>query len=62
MSEDLAENDSAETEACRREADIRDLLLRYLEPLTKRAVEDVAWLLGVSRAPLYRDGMACAAT
>jgi len=41
-------------EACCREAAIRDLLNRYPKRLKVRAVDDVAWELGVSRATLYR--------
>jgi hypothetical protein len=53
MSDDPAENDPAWAEACRREAVIRDLLQRYPGRMTKRAVEDVAWELGLSRTTLY---------
>jgi len=53
MSDDFAENDPAWKEACRREAAIRDLLQRYPKRLTKKAVEDVAWELGLSRTTLY---------
>lgn len=41
-------------ETCRREAAIRDLLNRYPKRLKGRAVDHVAWELGVSRATLYR--------
>ena len=53
MSDDLAENDPAWTEACRREEAIRDLLRRHPGRMTKSAVEDVAWELGLSRTTLY---------
>jgi putative transposase len=54
MSDDVAEDDPAWIEACRREEAIRDLLLRHPDRPKKRAVEDVAWELGLSRATLYR--------
>jgi len=54
MSDDIAENDPAWAEACRREEAIRDLLRRYPNRLPVRAVEDVAWELGLSRATAYR--------
>ncbi|MBV8093016.1 MAG: helix-turn-helix domain-containing protein [Acetobacteraceae bacterium] len=54
MSDNLAEKDPAWMEACRREAAIRDLLRRYPDRLTKRAVEDAASELGLSRSTLYR--------
>lgn len=41
-------------EACRREEAIRDLLRRYPNSLTRAAVDDAAWELGLSRASLYR--------
>jgi len=41
-------------EACRREAAIRDLLVRYPKRLRISMVEAVAQELGVSRATLYR--------
>ena len=53
MSDASAENDPAWAEACRREAVIRDLLQRYPSRMTKRAVEDVAWELGLSRTTMY---------
>src|SRR5271165_5454600 len=53
MSDDPAEKDPAWMEACRREEAIRDLLRRYPRRMTKRAVEDVAWELGLSRTTLY---------
>jgi len=54
MSDDVAENDPAWAEACRREEAIRDLLRRYPDRLTVRAVEDLASDLGLSRATTYR--------
>jgi hypothetical protein len=39
VSADFAENDVPWTEACRREEAIRDLLRRYPDRMTKRAVE-----------------------
>src|SRR5271166_3788548 len=54
MSDDVAEDDPAWIEACRREEAIRDLLLRHPDRPKKRAVADVAWELGLSRATLYR--------
>ena len=54
MSVDVAGDDPTWTEACRREEVIRDLLRRYPERLTVKAVEDVAWELGLSRATTYR--------
>ena len=54
MSDDVAEEDPAWTEACRREEAIRSLLLRHPDRLKRQAVEDVAWELGLSRATLYR--------
>ncbi len=48
MSDDVAENDLAWVEACRREEAIRDLLRRYPNRLTVSAVEDVAWELGLT--------------
>ena len=54
MSVDVAEDDPTWKEACRREEVIRDLLRRHPERLTVRAVEDVAWELGLSRATTYR--------
>jgi len=60
MSDDVAENDPAWVEACRREEAIRDLLRRYPDRLTVRAVEDLAYwvekLLGAA-APLHRAGI-----
>jgi putative transposase len=53
MSEDFAQDDPAWTEACRREEAIRELLRRYPERMTRSAVEDVAWELGLSRTILY---------
>ena len=53
MSDAPAENDPVWTEACRREEAIRDLLRRYPGRMTKSAVEDVAWDLGLSRTTLY---------
>jgi putative transposase len=50
MSNDVAEDDTAWMEACRREEAIRELLRRYPDRLTVRAVEDVASELGLSRA------------
>jgi putative transposase len=54
MPDDVAEDDPAWIEACRREEAIRDLLRRHPDRLKNRAVEDVAWELGLSRATLYR--------
>jgi putative transposase len=54
MSDNVAENDPAWAKACRREEAIRDLLRRYPDRLTVRAVEDVARELGLSRATTYR--------
>jgi putative transposase len=54
MSDEVAEDDPAWLEACRREEAIRTLLLRYPDRLNRRAVEDVAWELRLSRATLYR--------
>ncbi len=54
MSVDVAGDDPTWTEACRREEVIRDLLRRYPERLTVKAVEDVAWELGLSRATTHR--------
>jgi putative transposase len=54
MSDGVAEDDLAWTEACRREEAIRSLLLRHPDRLQRQAVEDVAWELGLSRATLYR--------
>jgi putative transposase len=54
MSDDVAEDDPTWKEACRREEVIRNLLRRHPERLTVRAVEDVAWELGLSRATTYR--------
>ena len=54
MSDDGAEDDLAWNEACRREEAIRELLRRHPKRLTVRAVEDVAWELGLSRATTYR--------
>ena len=54
MSDGVAEDDLAWTEACRREEAIRTLLLRHPDRLKRQAVEDVAWELGLSRATLYR--------
>ena len=48
-----AENDPVWTEACRREEAIRGLLRRYPGRMTKSAVEDVAWELGLSRTTFY---------
>jgi putative transposase len=53
MSDEPSENDPAWMEACRREEAIRDLLRRYPRRMTKRAVEDVAWELGLSRTTLH---------
>ena len=53
MSDDFAEGDRAWTEACRREEAIRDLLRRYPDRMTRNAVEEVAWELGLSRTTLY---------
>jgi hypothetical protein len=53
MSNESAENDPAWTEACRREEAIRGLLRRYPHRMTKRAVEEVAWELGLGRTTLY---------
>src|SRR5262249_6243180 len=41
-------------EAYRREAAIRDLIQKYPKRLMVAAVDDVAWELGVGRAPMYR--------
>ena len=54
MSDDSSEDSLAWTEACRREQAIRDLLRRYPGRMTKSAVEDVAWELGISRSLLYQ--------
>jgi len=54
MSDDIAEDDPAWIEACRREEAIRNLLLRHPDRLKNREMEDVAWELGLSRATLYR--------
>ena len=54
MSDGVAEDDLAWTEACRREEAIRTLLLRHPDRLKRQSVEDVAWELGLSRATLYR--------
>ena len=54
MSDDVAEDDPAWKEACRREEAIRELLRRHPERLTVAAVEDVARELGLSRATAYR--------
>jgi len=53
MSDDVVEDDPAWMEACRREETIRDLLRSYPGRMTRRAVEDVAWELGLSRTTLY---------
>lgn len=53
VSVDTAENDPVWAEACRREAAICNLLQCYPSQMTKRAVEDVAWELGLSRTTLY---------
>jgi len=42
MSDDGAEDDPARNEACRRELAIGQLLRRYPERLTVRAVDDMA--------------------
>jgi putative transposase len=54
MSDEVAEDDPAWSEACRREEAICTLLLRYPDRLNRRAVEDVAGELRLSRATLYR--------
>jgi putative transposase len=41
-------------EACRREEALRNLLRRHPSGLTRAAVDDTAWELGLSRASLYR--------
>src|ERR1700727_1187078 len=51
-----AENDPVWTEACRREEAIRGLLRRSPGRMTKSAVEDAAWELGLSRTTLYLLG------
>lgn len=53
MSGEFAEDDPAWIEACRREEAIRDLLRCYPDRMTRRAVEEVAWQLGLSRTTLY---------
>jgi putative transposase len=53
MSDDFAEDDPAWIEACRREEALRDLMRRYPGRMTRRAVEDVASELGLSRTTLY---------
>lgn len=53
MSDAAAEKDPVWTEACRREEAIRDLLRRYPGRMTKSAVDEVAWELGLSRTTLY---------
>jgi len=53
VSDDFAEGDRAWTEACRREEAIRDLLRRYPDRMTRNALEEVAWELGLSRTTLY---------
>jgi hypothetical protein len=64
MPDDVAEDDPTWKEACRREEVIRDLLRRYPERLTVRAVEEVAWELrqrgwpkGRFRDEPVRDGL-----
>jgi hypothetical protein len=52
MSDAPAENDLVWTEACLREEALRGLHRRYLGRMTKTAVEDVAWELGLSRTTL----------
>lgn len=55
MSDEVAEEDPAWSEACRREDEaVRTPLLRYPDRLNRRAVEDVAGELRLSRATLYR--------
>ena len=54
MAEEDEEDRPDWAEACRREAAIRDLLKRYPKRLKGRAVDDVAWELGISRATRYR--------
>ena len=58
MSDDVAENDPAWIEACRREEAIRDLLRRYPDRLTVRAVEDLARELGLSPASFFEKKQA----
>jgi putative transposase len=41
-------------EASRREAVVRELLMRHPKRLTRKLVEDAAWELGLSRATMYR--------
>ena len=56
----MEEEEESETErrrwdeACRREATVRELLLRHPDRLTVKSVEHAAWELGVSRATVYR--------
>ena len=53
MSDAAAEKDPVWTKACRREEAVRDLLRSYPGRMTKSAVEEVAWELGLSRTTLY---------
>ncbi len=53
MSDDFANNDPTLMETPRHEAAVRGLLGRYPEPLTKRAMEDVARARGLRRTTLY---------
>ena len=53
MSDAAAEKDPVWAKACRREEVVRDLLRSYPGRMTKSAVEEVAWELGLSRTTRY---------